>query len=33
LIAGPGIDEYYEIDKKIVELAKRFNCEVGNGEK
>lgn len=33
LIAGPGVDEYYEIDKKIVELAKRFNCEVGNGEK
>ena len=33
LIAGPGIDEYYEIDKKIVELAKRFNCEVGNGKK
>lgn len=33
VIAGPGIDEYYEIDKKIVELAKRFNCEVGNGEK
>lgn len=33
LIAGAGIDEYHEIDKKIVELAKRFNCEVGNGEK
>lgn len=33
LIAGPGVDEYYEIDKKIVELAKRFNCEVGSGEK
>lgn len=33
LIAGPGVDEYCEIDKKIVELAKRFNCEVGNGEK
>lgn len=33
LVAGAGIDEYHEIDKKIVELAKRFNCEVGNGEK
>ena len=33
LIAGPGIDEYHEIDKKICELAKRFNCEVGDEQR